>query len=121
MFVNANNLKTSPKQVELINRTVIDILKDIDEKIREYSLSGKYKLSTSIPILFNIDELPNYIAQRKIYSAILKSLKDRNFEVNIDLTADYCQLHIRWASQEEVSNIAAENELIAQCRLNKFN
>jgi hypothetical protein len=113
--INANSLKTSRKQIDQINRTIIDILSDIDQKILEYHAACKYKLMINLPIMFTIDDVPNNILQRKIYYGILKDLKNRNFEVSIDLGSDYCRLYIQWVSSEEVNNIAAENELIAQC------
>jgi hypothetical protein len=87
----------------------------IDEKIKEAHSAGlRDSVSVNIPNLFDVPNMKNKDAQRKIYACIIENLKSREFDVELELCDSCTIVNVSWLSKEERAEINYELNLIAK-------
>lgn len=121
MSVKAADLKINKQQVAQLDREASAILSRLDDEIKNAFDEGKNALNTTIPSIFNISNMQNSDAQRAIYFRVLRSLKDRGFIVQIDISVDAIPIYIEWLTTNEQREIQDQLDLIAACSKKKIN
>jgi len=113
ILVDAEILKKSSEQREILRKSTTDILRSLMDDIMRAKQSYKSNLTTRLPITFQIPGLSNKDAQRIIWSNIITELNKKNYRVKINPSKDACLLQIIWISKEEESVIREQLDLIA--------
>ncbi len=103
------------KELELIVREHLAI---IDDRLLKADRTwGRNVVPYELPLSFPIPGLDKKSAQRIIYTAILRSLDERLFEVRILLENDKTTLYIAWMTDLDVAEVEAMNALIRARRI----
>ena len=113
VLIDAEILKKSSEQRELLRKSTTDILRSLMDDIRKAKQSYKNSITTRLPITFQIPGLSNKDAQRILWSNIIKELNKKNYRVKINPKKDSCILQIIWISKEEEYIIKEQMSLIA--------
>ena len=114
MSLKASSLKKNEPQTKAIKKEVSSILRQIDDELKVAHESGKHGCTIMVPINFSIPFMKNKDAQRIIYSMILSSLIDREFNPKIELNENASVFHVSWLSDEEQAEINIQNALLAK-------
>ncbi len=113
VLVDAEILKKSSEQREILKKTTIDILRSLMDDIMRAKQGYKNFVVTSVPITYQIPGLSNKDAQRIVWSNLIKELNEKNYRVRLHPTKDKCKIKITWISREEESVIQEQLNLIA--------
>lgn len=113
IIIDAEILKRSSEQKDILKKETLDILRSISDDIMKAKQSYKNSVVTTLPINFTVPGLLNKDAQRIIWSSIIKELNKKNYRVKIKPTKNKCLLKIVWISKEEESVIKQQMDLIA--------
>jgi hypothetical protein len=115
MSLKADVLKESNAQRLSIRKEINTLLKLIDADLKSGHDLGRYSIRVSLPILFAIPNMTNTTAQVKIYSHIMKSLEQRGFYVELDISnKDKRYLDITWISNQEKKELEEQMNYIAK-------
>lgn len=114
MSLKANALKSNEAQKKSLMKEINSILGRIDDELKTSHDLGKHNISISLPITFSIPFMSNADSQRYIYYHVLKSLKDREFNVSIELQSNLTVFHVSWLTDEELKEIDLQNAYIAK-------
>ena len=113
-LLHANTLRTNQTKKREIDKQVKDILSHYDDEIKVAHERGIHEVNLAAPITFGIPYMSNKDAQRIIYYMIIKSLKERGFNVYIDIQEQATSFEITWITNEERHDITLQTNLIAQ-------
>ena len=114
MSLNANHLKNNESQNRIIKNEISDLLTFIDEEIITHRQSNpRPPAIISLPILFNIPNMSNAEAQKRIYCGIITSLKNRNFKPLFNIKPNSILLKVSWLSAEEMDELVKMDTLLA--------
>lgn len=111
-IIDADVLKNTGVQNRLINTTVLDILRNINEQITTSHREGQHYIIADIPIIFDIQNMSNEHAQLAVWSSIIDVLKAKNYRVWIKYSNNKCDLKISWLSKEDVLNLKCRQQII---------
>jgi hypothetical protein len=118
MSVTAAQLSKTGARGKELDAIVREHLTIIDERLLKADRTwGRNVVSYDLPVSFSIPGLDKKSAQRIIYSAILRSLGKRKFEVRILLETDKTTLYIAWMTDLDVGEVEAMNALIRGRRI----
>jgi hypothetical protein len=120
MSVTAKQLSKSGARGKDLDSMVGDQLRLIDDKLLHADRTwGRNIVSHDIPVALSLPGLDKKDAQRIVYSAILRSLDKRGFEVRILLEQDHTTVHIAWMTDLDVEEVEAMNALIRSKRIQR--
>lgn len=114
MSLTADSLKSNEEQKKSLARETNYVLSRIDDELKVAHELGKHIIQTTLPITFSIPYMTNTEAQRKIYFAVLASLKNRGFHVKIQLKPNQTLFIITWFSSDELKELELQNALLAK-------
>lgn len=114
MSLKANALKSNESQKKAIAKEVNSILAHMDDELKICHEQGRHAIIISVPITFSIPYMSNTNAQRTIYYKILNSLLERGFNVKIELKKDASLFHVTWLSDEELTDLKLQTEVLAR-------
>ncbi len=118
MSVTVKQLRQSGAKGRYLNASVHELLLYIDEKLlcanREW---GRNVVPVELPTIYGFPGLEKRDAQRIIYTAIIRSLKERGFGVKLLLESDKTVLYIQWDIELAANEVTAMNQLIQQVRI----
>ncbi len=112
-LVDANNLRHNSSQKRQIKEVVIDIIKKINEEIKNAHREGRHEIITNLPIVFDISNMCNKSAQRVVWANIVEILKYKNYRVWIKPMTNDCVLKITWISSEDELQIKNQTQILA--------
>lgn len=111
-LIDANALRNSNIQKRHIKENVMEIIRNINEEVKNAHREGKHAIITKIPIVFDIPNMTNADAQRAIWANIIENLKQKNYRVWINYTEHICKLKITWISSDDELALKKQNELL---------
>jgi hypothetical protein len=112
-MLRASSLKSSAVYKAELQRMSTDLIQFVDEDIKKAYDSGKHRVSVAVPVTFAMKNMKNSDAQRIIYHALLTSLVEREFIVEIDMAQETTVFNISWVSEDEEAEIATQNHILA--------
>jgi len=119
MSVTAKQLSKTGARGKDLDSVVRENLQIIDDKLlRADRTWGRNVVMHDLPITLTLPGLGKKDAQRIIYTAILRSLDKRGFDVKILLTKR-TTLYIAWMTDLDVEEVEAMNALIRAKRINE--
>jgi hypothetical protein len=110
---DAGALQKNPLQQRQLKEYVVDILKRLRDELHEARVAGKYELTTTIPIQYDVSNMDNSDSQRIVFSSVIRQLLSQEYTVKIHPDARRCKLFIKWISEEDEKDIADQIALIA--------
>ena len=114
-MLRAEKLRMNSLQKKAIDNYLKNFLSMIDEKIRiAHDSGGQDHIEFTLPTIFEVPNLDNKDAQRKIYAKIIQSLKERGFEVEFVMRDASAVFMVTWLSKGEQDEINYEISLIAK-------
>ena len=113
ILVDAEILKRSSEQKELLKKTINEILRSLMDDINTAKKSYRTNVKTTFPITFSIPGLSNKDAQRIVWSSLIKEINEKNYRIKIKPSKDKCVVQITWISSEEETIIRDQMNLIA--------
>jgi hypothetical protein len=120
MSVTAGQLSKTGARGSELNAIIREHLAIIDERLLKADrIWGRNVVPYDLPVSFNIPGLDKKDSQRIIYSALLKSLEHRKFEVRILLEGDKTTLYIAWMTDLDKVEVEAMNALIRARRITR--
>lgn len=114
MSLKASALKSNDSQRKALTKEITSILGRIDDELKVAHEQGRHEVSAALPIIFSIPYMANKDAQRIIYYKVLTNLKDREFNVSIELKQNSTVFHITWLSSEEKNELDLQNTILAK-------
>lgn len=111
---DANTLRNNNVQKRQIKEISAEILRKINDEINIAHRDGKHYIITDIPIIFDISNMTNKDAQRRVWSNIIEILETKNYRVWINANQNSCKLKITWLSADEESMIKSQTSLLAK-------
>jgi len=109
---SAESIRKRTVNNPMINEHVKNILKDIDEKIKEIC-NKENIIKVRLPKDFFVDGLSVKDAQRLIYYQVIKEIVKQGYELTID-TEPHFTLTIQWVTDMEEKNAKEINSFIAK-------
>jgi len=120
MSVTANTLSKSGARGKALDSVVREQLQMIDEKLLHADRTwGRNVVSHDLPTVLGLPGLDKKDAQRIVYSAVIRSLENRGFEVRLLLEADRSAVYIAWMTDLDVEEVEAMNALIRAKRIQR--
>lgn len=113
---DANALRNSNVQKKHIQEIVSLLLKEINEKINIAHRDGHHYIITELQFIFDIPNMSNADAQRKIWARIINTLEMKKYRVWLKTTDNRCYLKITWFSAEDESETRTECEILESHR-----
>lgn len=118
MAVRAQQLSRSGARGKDLDIVVREQLQIIDDKLlRADRKWGRNVVAHNLPLAPALPGLSRADAQRVIYSAILRSLEKRGFEVKIVLEPARTTVYVAWVADLEAQELTAMNSLIDSKRI----
>lgn len=118
MSIKASQLSKSRTTSKELDNLVKEQLLIIDGKLQSSGRSwGRNIIQHDLPIMINLPGLDKKDAQLIMYSAIIKSLERRGFEVRIMLEAKRTTLYIAWLTDLDVEEVEAMSAVLRQKRI----
>lgn len=111
---DANTLRNNNIQKRQIKEISSEILRKINDEIMLAHRDGQHFIITEIPIIFDISNMSNKDAQRRVWSNIIEVLKSKNYRVWINPNTNACRLKITWLSVDEENTINSQTSLLAK-------
>ena len=113
MSVTAEKLSKTGARGKDLQVIIKEHLRIIDDKLCRAEKSwGKNIVTYDLPTLFGIPGLTKTDAQLIIYSAILRSLRDRGFELGLNLEKSI--LYIVWMTDLNHEEMTAMKKLVSK-------
>jgi len=117
-MITANKLSKLSVKIKELENIIKEHLFIIDEKmLKSDKCWGRNVIAHELPTIFVIPGIDRKDSQRMVYSAILKNLQKRGFDVRILIDANKTIIYISWIceySQEEIDDM---DTVIKQNRL----
>ena len=117
-LIDAKILKNNDIQRGRIHDNVIEIMREIDDEIKESHREGLHHIVVPIPICFDIPNMTNANAQLAIWSTIIKVLKEKNYRAWINYDKDSCRIKITWISESDESELMERKHILKDASLN---
>jgi hypothetical protein len=118
MALTAKELSKSGARSSEIDSIIREQLRIIDEKLQRADRAwGRNVVPVGLPLTFGLVGLGKKESQRIVYAEIIKSLKDRGFEVNILIEKMQTVLYVAWVTDLNQEEIDAMNKIIAGVRI----
>jgi hypothetical protein len=118
MALTAKELSKSGARSSEIDAIIREQLRIIDEKLQRADRAwGRNVVPVGLPLTFGLVGLGKKESQRIVYAEIIKSLKDRGFEVNILIEKMQTVLYVAWVTDLNQEEIDAMNKIIAGVRI----
>lgn len=118
MAVTAKELCRSGGKGRALHAIVSDQLLLIDERLRGAATAwGRNSITVNLPIQFSCPGFGKKDSQRIIYSMIIRSLRERGFEVRILLERMRTLLYVEWVADVSPGEVAAMNRLIQEAHI----
>lgn len=118
MSLTAKELSKSGARSSEIDGIIREQLRMIDEKLqRADRVWGRNVVPVSLSLTFGLVGLGKKESQRIVYAEIIKSLKDRGFEVNILIEKTQTVLYVAWVTDLNQEEVDAMNKIIAGARI----
>lgn len=118
MSVLASQISKSGAKGKELDTTIREQLQIIDDKLLKAERTwGRNSVTHELPVSISIPGLAKKDAQRILYSAILRSLERRGFEVRILLDDDHTILYIVWTTDLDSKEVDAMNFIIRSKRI----
>ena len=116
LLIDANKLKNNNIQKQFIDDYLHNIIKDINSEIKLAKDRGEYSAIVDLPVIFDIPNMQNSIAQVHIWSKTIEILKKKNFRVLVDRSKNQvCRFKIIWLEKIEEEEIKRKINLIDSC------
>lgn len=120
MSVTAKRLSKSGARGKELDAIVREQLQILDDKLIHHSRSwGKNVVSHDLPVNLAMPGLDKRDAQRIVYSAIIRSLVKREFEVRLLLEESCTTIYIAWVTDLDTEEIQAMNQQIRKVRITR--
>ena len=119
-LIDANKLKNNSIQKRQIKENVVEIVRKINEDLKDAHREGKHCLITEIPITFDIPNMSNKDAQRSIWSSILSFFKQKHYRIWINYDENSCRLKITWFSDDDELTFKTQLRVIKESKLNNL-
>jgi hypothetical protein len=112
MRLNANALKGPVPTKGNLNRIIIDLIRDIESKIKEADNEGKTAISYDTTGDFAVPHMEPKDIQTFVYSSILKELHNNNFVVAFRNSPNNYTFFIKWKSEFAKHELQNRAEII---------
>jgi hypothetical protein len=112
MRLNANALKGPVPTKGNLNRIIIDLIRDIEAKIKEADNEGKTAISYDTTGDFAVPHMEPKDIQTFVYSSILKELHNNNFVVAFRNSPNNYTFFIKWKSEFAKHELQNRAEII---------
>jgi hypothetical protein len=112
MSLKAGSLKSNNPQIAATTKESNQILASIDDSLKNAHEEGRHAIIYSCPINFSVPFMSNKDAQRMIYYKILTSLKERGFNVEIEIHKTETLFRVSWLSKEEIDEIEMQDDVL---------
>lgn len=118
MSVTAKQLSKSGARGKDVDAIVREQLQIIDDKLLHADRSwGRNVVTVELPTSFSIHGLGRQDGQRIIYSSVIRSLANREFDVRIQMDKARTTLYIAWDADLNREEVSAMNKLIRDHRI----
>ncbi len=118
MALTAKELSKSGARSSEIDTIIREQLRMIDEKLqRADRVWGRNVVPVNLSLTFGLLGLGKKESQRIVYAEIIKSLKDRGFEVNILIEKTHTILYVAWVTDLNQEEVDAMNKIITSARI----
>ncbi len=118
MSLTAKELSKSGARSGDLDIIIREQLRIIDEKLQRADRAwGRNVVPANLPLNFGLAGLGKKESQRIVYAEIIRSLKDRGFEVNILIEKTQTVLYVAWVTDLNQEEIDAMNKVIADARI----
>jgi hypothetical protein len=118
MSLTAKELSKSGARSGEIDTTIREQLRMIDEKLQRADRAwGRNVVPVNLSLTFGLVGLGKKESQRIVYAEIIKSLKERGFEVSILIEKTQTVLYVAWVPDLNQEEIDAMNKIIAGARI----
>ena len=116
LLIDANKLKNNNIQKQFIEDYLCNIIKEINSEIKLAKDRGEYSTVVDLPVIFDIPNMQNSIAQVHIWSKTIEILKKKNFRVLVDRSKNQvCRFKIIWLEKIEEEELKRKINLIDSC------
>jgi hypothetical protein len=109
----AVNLRNNSIQMRSLREQITEIIKRLDDELKNSHHEGRHYIITSIPITFDIPNMTNKDSQRIIWSKIIQELKSKDYRVWIQPSNSVCRLKITWMRTTDDAEIILQTKTIA--------
>jgi hypothetical protein len=118
MSLTAKQLSKSGAKGKELDTLVREQLHMIDDHLQRSERTwGANVVVYDLPTTFVFPGLDKKDAQRIVYTAVIKSLQERGFEVRLLLNPERTALYIKWVTDLNSAEIGAMNRLITEVRI----
>ena len=122
MSVTAKQLSTTGAKGKHLDVHIRDLLAVIDDKLqRQEKRWGRNVVPCDLPTDFRLPGLHRANAQRLIYTAIIRSLRERGFTVRLLLEPSKVIIYVEWVTDMSPEEVRSMNRLIARVRIESKN
>lgn len=116
LLIDANKLKNNNIQKQFIEDYLCNIIKEINSEIKLAKDRGEYSTVVDLPVIFDIPNMQNSIAQVHVWSKTIEILKKKNFRVLVDRSKNQvCRFKIIWLEKIEEEELKRKINLIDSC------
>ena len=118
MSLTAKQLSKSGARGKELDTLVREQLHILDDHLQRSERTwGANFVVYDLPTSFNFPGLDKKDAQRIVYTAVIKSLRERGFEVRLLLVPERTALYVKWVTDLNSAEIEAMNRLITEVRI----
>lgn len=118
MSITAEKLSKMGTHGSTFRQIVRDQLSAIDSELQRHTKQwGRNVVTYELPSVFTNTGLSRKQTQLIIYSQIIRSLKDRGFEVRIAINADHTVLFVVWVTEVDPAQIRAMTATIKKAAI----
>jgi hypothetical protein len=118
MSVTAKQLSKSGARGKDVDSIIREQLQIIDDKLLHADRAwGRNIVAIELPSSFNILGLARQDGQRLVYSTLLRSLLNREFEVRLQMDKARTTLFVAWDADLDQEELDAMNKLIREHRI----
>jgi hypothetical protein len=113
---DAKEYNQSQKVKTIINRIIIDTLRDIKKSIdtahRKHLTNIEYKLQSA----YNVEDMSNKTVQREVWSALILQLRAKHFKIKLQYKPNdsICNLLISWMTDVDYKKIKRQEQIIQE-------
>jgi hypothetical protein len=118
ILTDANTLIYSSRQKKEVQEVTRDILLQLNDDIVSAHVQGKHRITASLPVLINIDNMNNSTAKLRVWSLVIRYLTEKNYKVSISYTDRSCTINVSWISDDEEKSLEAMKELLNRHTVN---
>ena len=118
MSLRADQLRDGGGTQGAVKKIIREQLHMIDAKLQQMERSwGRNTILIELDQFFSIDGLSKADQQRIVYSSVIKSLKERGYEVRLNVTETKTTLCVAWNFQVQEAYRQAMNKLLKECQI----